>query len=218
MTKKITCFIITLLICLTSVSCKKAEVNETSKPDIKPASVNAREMLKNTSADDIAAFFEDGITKIVCTSFVSKSNKNYVFDDEKSVTDFLKLLSETHFGEPEEFENFDKANAYFAFAFYNQKGENSVQIKMCNDTKYIKSKTAIVTNGEERHYYISNSLYKKIISFATGTYYLHDSKIKNPDKDFFKAQNQKALSDMDENAAKAVKEKIRNLHYNEQGC
>lgn len=210
---KIICLFITFLICLTSVSCRKAEVNETAKPEIKPVSVNVKEILKNTSAEDIAELFPDSVSKIVCTSFVSKSNKKYVFDDEKSVIDFVKLLSETYFGEPEEFEDFGGTNAYFAFDFYDRNDESSFKIKMCNDTRYIKSKTAIVTNGEEKHFYISNSLYRKIIGFATGTYYLHDSKIKNPDKDFFNAQKEKVLSGIDEDTAKTVKEKIRKLHY-----
>ena len=84
---------------------------------------------------------------------------------------------------------------------------------MCNDIRYVKSKIAIITNGEEKHFYISNSIYREILAFTNEKYYLHDSRIKEYDKELFEAQKTKVITGIEENKVKEVKNKIRNLHY-----
>ena len=211
--KRIACVILTALICLTTVACSIEEVREPIIEEIKKFYVNAKELLTGTAADDVADLFPNDVSKIIGTSYVSKSKKQYVIDDEKTVTKFIELLSETYWGEPKRFEDFDDINTYWTFDFYNSQDESLFQIKMCNDTRYVKSKIAIITNGEEKHFYISNSIYKEILAFTNEKYLLHNSKIKDYDNDFFESQKTIAILGVEENEAKTIKKKIRSLHY-----
>ena len=170
-------------------------------------------MLTGTAADEVAELFPNDVSKIIGTSYVSKSKNQYVIDDEETVTKFIELLSETYWGEPEQFEDFEDINTYWTFDFYNQEEKSLFQIKMCNDVRYVKSKIAINTNGEEKHFYISNSIYKEILAFTNEKYLLHNSKIKDYDNEFFDSQKIKVIAGVEENEAKTIKKKIRSLHY-----
>lgn len=210
--KRIACAILAVLICSTSVACGIKEIREPIVREIKKFCVNARQLLTGTSADEVAELFPSDVTEIVGTSYVSESKKQYFINDEKTITKFIMLLSSTYWGEPEQFEEFDAANAYWTFDFYNN--ENSLfQIKMCNDSTYIKSKVAVIKDGEEKHFYISNTVYKEILGFTNKKYYLHDSKLQNPDKEYFEAQRDKIMTGLDESQAEELKKKIRNAHY-----
>ena len=211
--KRIACIILTALICLTTVACSIEEVREPIIEEIKEFYVNAKELLTGTAADEVAELFPNDVSKIIGTSYVSKSKNQYVIDDEETVTKFIELLSETYWGEPEQFEDFEDINTYWTFDFYNQEEKSLFQIKMCNNVRYVKSKIAINTNGEEKHFYISNSIYKEILAFTNEKYYLHDSRIEDYDKEFFESQKTKVITDIEENEAKTIKKKIRNLHY-----
>lgn len=211
--KRIACIILTALICLTTVACSIEEVREPIIEEIKKFYVNAKELLTGTAADEVAELFPSDVSKIIGTSYVSKSKNQYIIDDEETVTSFIELLSETYWGEPEQFEDFDDINTYWTFDFYNSQDESLFQIKMCNDTRYVKSKIAIIANGEEKHFYISNKIYKDILAFTNEKYYLHDSRLEEHDKEFFESQKTKVIAGVDEEKLKKVKRKIRNLHY-----
>ena len=211
--KRIACVILTALICLTTVACSIEEVREPIIEEIKKFYVNAKELLAGTAADEVAELFPNDVSKIIGTSYVSKSKNQYVIDDEETVTKFIELLSETYWGEPEQFEDFEDINTYWTFDFYNQEEKSLFQIKMCNDVRYVKSKIAIITNGEEKHFYISNSIYKEILAFTNEKYLLHNSKIKDYDNEFFDSQKIKVIAGVEENEAKTIKKKIRSLHY-----
>lgn len=211
--KRIACVILTLLLCLTTVACSIEEVREPIIEEIKKFYVNAKELLTGTAADEVAELFPNDVSKIIGTSYVSKSKNQYIIDDEETVTKFIKLLSETYWGEPEWFEDFEEINTYWTFDFYNSQDESLFQIKMCNDVRYVKSKIAITTNGEEKHFYISNSIYKEILAFTNEKYLLHNSKIKDCDNDFFEFQKTMVILGIEEIEAKTIKRKIRNLHY-----
>ena len=211
--KRIACVLLTLLLCLTTVACSIKEVREPIIEEIKKFYVNAKELLTGTAADEVAELFPNDVSKIIGTSYVSKSKNQYIIDDEETVTSFIELLSETYWGEPEWFEDFDDINTYWTFDFYNSQEQSLFQIKMCNDTRYVKSKIAIITGGEEKHFYISNRIYKEILAFTNEKYYLHNSRLKDYDKGFFENIKAKVISGMDENESKTVKKKIRDLHY-----
>jgi len=211
--KRIACVILVSLICLTSVACSIEEVREPIIEEIKKFYVNAKELLTGTAADDVANLFPNDVSKVIGTSHISKFKNQYIIDDEETVTKFIKLLSKTHWGEPEWFEDFDDINTYWTFDFYNSQDKNIFQIKMCNDIKYEKSKIAIISNGEERHFYISNKIYKEILAFTNEKYYLHDSKLKKHNTDFFESKKSIVLTGLDKAEAEKVKKKIRNLHY-----
>lgn len=211
--KRIACIILTVALCLTTVACSFEEIREPIIEGIKKFYVNAKELLTGTAADEVAHLFPDDVSKIVGTSYISKSKQQYIIDDEETVTGFIKLLSETHWGEPERFEDFDEVNTYWTFDFYNSGGENLFQIKMCNDVNYVKSKIAIISKGEEKHFYISNSVYREILAFTNEKYYLHDSKIEEYNKEFFENQKASVLEGVSQDQGKIIKQKIRNLHY-----
>lgn len=211
--KRIACVILMVLICLTTVACSVEEVRKPIIEEIKKFYVNAKELLIGTAADEVADLFPSDVSKIVGTSYVSKSKNQYIIDDVETVTKFIELLSKTYWGEPKWFEDFDDVNTYWTFDFYNNQEKSLFQIKMCNDTIYEKSKIAIITNGEEKHFYISNRIYKEILAFTNEKYYLHDSKIKEYDKEFFESQKIKVISGVEEDEVKTIKKKIRNLHY-----
>ncbi len=211
--KRIACVILTALICLTTVACSIEEVRKPIIEEIKKFYVNAKELLIGTAANGVAELFPNDVSRIIGTSYVSKSKNQYVIDDEVTVTKFIELLSETHWGEPEWFEDFDDVNTYWTFDFYNSQDKSLLQIKMCNDIRYVKSKIAIITNGEEKHFYISNKIYKEILAFTNEKYYLHDSRLKEHNKKFFESHKAKVISGINETEVKTVKKKIRNLHY-----
>ncbi len=211
--KKVACIVLTALLCLTTVACSIKEVREPIIEEIKKFYVNAKELLTGTAADEVADLFPNDVSKIIGTSYVSKSKNQYVIDDENTVTKFIELLSKTYWGEPEKFEDFDDINTYWTFDFYNSQGKSLFQIKMCNDTRYVKSKIAIIADGEEKHFYISNTTYREILAFTNEKYYLHDSKIKEYDENFFEAQKARIFSDIDKTQTDIIKKKIRNLHY-----
>ncbi len=210
--KRVACVILVVLICLTTVACSIKEVREPVVEGIKKFYVNAKELLTGTSADNVAELFPNNVSEIVGTSHISKTKKQYFIDDEETIKKFIKLLSETYWGEPEQFEEFDQSNAYWTFDFYNGK-ESLFQIKMCNDSIYVKAKVAIIINGEEKHFYISNKVYTEILAFTNKKYYLHNSKLENRNEEYFESKRQEVLKGIDDQTAKELKKILRNAHY-----
>lgn len=211
--KKVACAILAALIGLTTVACSIKEVREPIIEEIKKFYVNAKELLTGTAADEVSDLFPTDVTKIVSTSYISKSKNQYIIDDEETVKKFIELLSKTRWGEPEPFEEFDNTGTYWTFDFYNENENSLFQIKMCNDTLYVRSKVAIIKSGEEKHFYISNKIYKEILAFTSEKYYLHNSKLENLDKEYFNIKKESVTVGLDETKTDAIKKKIRNLHY-----
>lgn len=211
--KRVAVFFLAILICVTSVACSIKEVREPIIEEIKKFVVNAKEILSGTAANDVSYLFPSDITKIVGTSYISEDKNQYVIEDKEKVTAFVKLLSETYWGEPEQFEEFESTSTYWVFDFFDEKEEIVFQIKMCNDVNYLRSKIAIIKDGEEKRFYISNKVYKDILAFTNEKYYLHNSPIKEIDTSFFEKKNSKCLYGMTDDEAGEVKKRIRNLHY-----
>lgn len=211
--KRVACVILTVLICLTSVACGIKEIREPIVKEIKKFYVNAKELLTGTAADEVAELFPSDVTEIIGTSYVSKSKRQYVIDDEETVTKFIELLSETCWGEPEQFEEFDTVSTYWTFDFYNNEGKSLFQIKMCNDSIYVKAKVAVIKDGEEKHFYISNKVYNEILAFTNKKYYLHDSKSEKPDKEYFESKKNEVLKGLNDLQQKELKKRIRDAHY-----
>lgn len=211
--KRVACILLAILISLSTVACSIKDVREPIINEIQKFFVNAKELLTNTAADKVAMLFPQDVTKIVGTSYISKSQKQYVIEEEKKVTDFIKLLSETYWGKPEHFEEFSEINTYWKFEFYNGAENCVLQILMCNDSFYTGSKIAIIKNGKEMHFYISNKTYREILAFTNKEFYLHDSKLLRPDKDFLQKYINKAMHNLSKDNEEKVKQKIRSIHY-----
>ncbi len=211
--KRVACIILAIFLSLSTVACSIKDVREPIINEIHKFFVNAKELLTNTAADEVAVLFPQDVTKIVGTSYISKSQKQYVIEDEKKVTDFIKLLSETYWGEPEHFEEFGELNTYWKFDFFDGTQDCVLQILMCNDSHFEGSKIAIIKNGEENHFYISNKTYREILAFTNKKFYLHDSKLSRPDKDFLQKYISKATHNLSKENKKEIKKKIRSIHY-----
>lgn len=211
--KRIACLLLAVLLGLSSVACSIEEVRNPIVEEIKKFYVNAKELLSGTEADKVAQLFPSDVSKIIGTSYVSKSKNRYIIDDEETVTSFIELLSKTYWGEPEWFDDFGKVSTYWTFDFYNSTDKSLFQIKMCNDIVSDRSMIAIINNGEEKHFYISRRIYKEILAFTNEKYYLHDSKLKNKNNHFFDSQKGKITAGIEENDLKEIKKTIRNLHY-----
>lgn len=211
--KRVACIFLAIFICLGSVACSIKEVREPIIDEIQKFFVNAKEILSGTKADGVSEMFPTDVTKIIGTSYISESKNQYVIDGKKEVTDFIKLLSETYWGEPELFNDFDEINTYWCFDFFNSNGDVIFKIKMCNDISSNRAKIVLVKGKTEKKFYISNKVYKEILAFTNRKFYLHDSPIDEINNEFFENQKVENLYGLDEVTARKVKESIRRLHY-----
>lgn len=211
--KRVACIALAVLICLTTVACSIKDVREPIIEEIQNFFVNAKEILTGTKADDVSGMFPSDVTKIIGTSYISQTQNQYVIDDKEKITDFIKLLAQTYWGEPERFDDFDEINTYWSFDFFNVEDKSVFQIKMCNDISSNSAKIVLVKGNKEKRFYISNKVYKEILAFTNRKFYLHDSPIDEIDNEFFEKHKIKCLSGLDEGSAEKVKERIRKLHY-----
>lgn len=209
--KRVACVILAVTLSLTTVACSIKEVREPIIEEIQRFFVNAKELLTGTAADEVSELFPTDVTKIVGTSYISESKNRYVIDDEKNVTAFIKLLSETYWGENTD--RFENANTYWVFDFYDEDKQSIFQIRMCNDSLNSRSKISIVKDGEEKYYHISNKTYREILAFTNRRFYLHDSKLERPKSETVDKIRVKAIKNIDDEELKNIKNEIRNAHY-----
>lgn len=212
--KRAAVIILAVIISLTGVACTVEEVREPIVKTIKEFFVDAKQLLTDTPADNVSELFPSDISKIKATSYMSKSQKEYLIEEQEKVTKFITLLSYTYWGEPRQFDEFNTENTYWTFDFYDLKGENVLTIKMCNDSFDSASKVAIIKDGKEYHYLISNETYAKMLAFTSRRFYLHDSNLELPDDEYCKKKQMSALVGFDETEhQKIIKKKIRDAHY-----
>ncbi|MBR2043483.1 MAG: hypothetical protein IJ946_04000 [Clostridia bacterium] len=211
--KRAACIVLAIILCFTTVACSVKEIREPVFEEIKRIVVNAKELLRGTAAHDVAYLFPTDIIKIVGTSHISENKNQYYINEKEKITSFIKLLSETQWGSPKQFEEFEKANIYWSFDFYNSNGERVLEIKMCNDTAYERSKIAIIKDGEENHFYISNKIYNEILAFTNQKYYLHNSPVGDIDDSFFIEKKKTVFKGMNEEYKREAQKRIRSLHY-----
>ena len=212
--KRAAVIVLAVIISLTGVACTVKEVREPIVKTIKGFFVDAKKLLNNTPADNISELFPSDISKIKATSYMSKSQNEYLIEEQEKVTKFITLLSYTYWGEPGRFDEFNTQNTYWAFDFYDLKGENVLTIKMCNDSFDSASKVAIIKDGKEYHYLISNETYTKLLAFTSRRFYLHDSNLELPDDEYCKKKQSNALVGFDDaEHQKIIKKKIRDAHY-----
>lgn len=212
--KRAAVIVLAVIISLTGVACTVKEVREPIVKTIKEFFVDAKQLLNNTPADNISELFPGDISKIKATSYMSKSQNEYLIEEEEKVTKFITLLSYTYWGEPQQFDRFNTQNTYWAFDFYDTNGEKVLTIKMCNDSFDSASKVAITKDGKEYHYLISNEIYAKMLAFTSRRFYLHDSNLELPDDEYCKKKQSSALVGFDETEhQKIIKKKIRDAHY-----
>ncbi len=211
--KRVACVILVITISLTAVACSVKEIREPILKEIKEFFVNASEQLKGTSADEVSHLFPQDVTKIIATDYISESKRNYTINEEEKVKEFITLISETYFRQPEYYEAAGDYNVYWSFDFYNADTKIDIKMKMCDDAKGGSSRIVIEKGDESYNYYISYAMYRKILSFTNRELYLHDSALDLPTKEFCQNARQKAIAKLSEEELKSVKKAIRHAHY-----
>lgn len=211
--KRVACLILVIVISITTVACSVKEIREPIIEGIKKFFVNANEQLQGTTADEVSEFFPKDVTKIIATDFISETNKEYIIDDEEKIKEFIKLVSETYFRQPEEYEPTGDYSTYWTFDFYNTDMEIGTTMKMCANTQFSYSRIILERNGQVHNFYISEFMYRKFLSFTNRELYLHDSSVEYPSEDFCKGVRDKAISKLSEEDLKEIKNTVRHAHY-----
>ena len=210
--KRVACLILVIVISLTTVACSVKEIREPIINEIKKFFVNANELLKGTTADEVSEFFPNDVTKIIATDFISETNKQYTIDDEEKVKEFIDLISETYFRLPESYEPTGDYSTYWSFDFYNTDSQIGMKMKMCTN-KFSSSRVILEHNGEINNFYISEFMYRKFLSFTNRELYLHDSSLPLPSEDFCNGVRDKAISQLSEEDLTEIKNTVRHVHY-----
>lgn len=211
--KRAACVVLAAVIALTAAACSIKEIREPALDSIQNFFVNAREFLTGTKADEVAHLFPDEVTKIVGTSFVSEYKNKYVINDEQQIKEFINLLAETHWGEPNEYDGFDEINTYWTFEFFDTANNVVLKIDMCKDTQSNNAKIAITQNGVTSRHYISSLTYARLLAFTNRTYYLHDSDLEFPEAAACKKRFSEATAGLNDTQIKEIKGLIRDTHY-----
>ena len=211
--KRTACVVLAAVIMLTAAACSIKKIREPALESIQNFFVNAREFLTGTKADEVAYLFPNEVTKIVGTSFVSESNNKYIISDEHKIKEFMDLLSQTHWGEPNEYDVFGEINTYWTFEFFDTDDNAVLKIDMCKDTRSNNAKITVTSNGELYRFYISSQIYARLLAFTNKELYLHDSGIALPDATVCNKRYNEATSGIDQAQIKEIKDLFRDTHY-----
>lgn len=211
--KRVACAILIIVIALTTVACSVENIREPIIKEIKKFFVNANEQLQGTTADEVSHLFPDDVTKIIATDFISETNKKYTIDDEGKINEFIELISETYFRHPESYEPTGDYSTYWIFDFYNADMEIGMRMKMCTDTGFSFSRIILERSGQIYNFYVSDVMYRRILSFTNRELYLHDSSVEFPTEDFCKNARDKAISKIPTENLQEIRDTVRHAHY-----
>jgi hypothetical protein len=153
--KRVACAVLAIVITLTTVACSVKEIREPIIEEIRKFFVNAKEQLQGTTADEVSEFFPNDVTKIIATDFISETNKKYIIDDEEKIKEFIELISNIYFRQPEGYEETGDYSTYWTFDFYNADEEISMNMKMCTNTSFSYSRIILERDGKINNFYIS---------------------------------------------------------------
>lgn len=213
--KRVAVVILAMLILSTSAVFGVKAIREPVVEAIQEFFVNAKALLSGTRADEVSEFFPEKVTKIIAASHISESKNEYIIDQEEKITEFITLLTETHYGEPEWYDEaiFNTSYIYWSFDFLNSDGEVLLTINMCDDTINNSGKIVIKHNGKEYRYFISDKTYAEMLAFTNRKFYLHDSDNELPEKELCEQKYLEAVKGLKEAEIKEVKKRIRDTHY-----
>ncbi len=210
--KRVAAIILAVLIAATGAFCSVSALREPIVAAIEEFYINAKELLSGTKADKISVLFDEDVHCIIDTSHISESNKKYVISDSEKVEGFVKLLAETSWGvakNPEEL----TLSSYRSFDFQNSKGESLVTLHLCNNQWGNYAFVALTTKDTTNYYTIEDRIYTEIMAFSNRKFYLHNSKLDLPTKEFCVARFNEVSSQLDEESLNEIGELLRETHY-----
>lgn len=208
--KKVACIILSVLIFATSMV---FGVDAIRKPFIEALQswfVNANEKLTNTKADNIADYFIENITQIKATNYLTVEPKEYIISEKQKVDEFIKLLSMTDWGEPENKYMGEVQYVFWNFEFKNQE-KTVTTLSLCESFDGMGC-VKISNSDKSKVYVISEQIYKDLIAFTNIKYYLHKSGIELPYESYSLAVQNKVLENLNDNEKEYVSMQLRELH------
>ncbi len=211
--RRIACIILAALLVLTSAACSVEEIREPAVEAIQNFFVNAREFLSGTKADKVSTLFPTDVTKIVGTSHISTTSKQYIIDEPEKIEGFLTLIGETNWVTPEFEIDYSSFNAYWSFDFLNTDGNSVLKLDMCNSRISNRAEVIITQNNTQKYFVISGRVYAKMLAFTNRTFYLHSSERPRPEAEYCNTLFERATSGLTEKEIKQIKKSIRNIHY-----
>lgn len=167
--------------------------------------VEVKEKLTGTRADNIAEYFTDDITEIHATNCITSTPKKYIINDEKKISEFVKLMKTTDWTLSES--KRDKSSDYIKYKFeFKNKDETVTTVNMWTDI------VEIVKNGKSVYFNISERTYLDILAFTTRKYYLHKSDLEQPTEKQCLMWQSEALADLDEEEQQQLGKTFRYIH------
>lgn len=212
--------IILSLILITSIflcgcSAEKKQKDESLEIKSKDSEyINFKEELQDMGVTQISKYFSNNITSIVATDYcITPDSRIYIFDDIEKISDFVSILSKTHWSEPND--NWDASKEFTAMRFELKSGkETTTTINMLAWMVDCYGVVEIVGNGKSEIFEISESAYLDMRAFATKKYYLHESDLEMPAAEYSLQVKNRMLSDLNYDEKNDVCSQLRNAHYN----
>lgn len=209
--RKIACIILSILVIATSTVFSVDALREPVVEAIHEFFVNVKEQLTGTKANNIAAHFTDDITEIVATNYITSSPKEYIINDAKKVLDFTQLLSNTEWKNPKT--KYDAGVEYVFWKFeFNNANKTITTVNMCGWVVGRFGIVEIIYDGNSYVYNVSEQTYLDILAFTTRKYYLHQSDIELPKKEFCLDFQNQALSGLTDVEKQLVCRTLREAH------
>lgn len=203
-------------IILVLCSCSAINQQETKNLDVNSKEVDFidfKDDLRDMGATQISDFFSNNITSVVATDYcIISKPKTYNFDDIEKISEFVTILSKTHWSEPSD--NWDGSEEFTGMRFeLKSHEETTTTINMLAWVIDCYGVVEIVSNGKSKIFEISESAYLNMRAFTTKKYYLHKSSIEAPSKALCLEVKERALDNLDKEKTDYISTKMRNVHY-----
>ncbi|MBP3599730.1 MAG: hypothetical protein J6J30_01470 [Clostridia bacterium] len=208
--KRAACVITAFLIAAFSTVFSVDALREPVVEAVQSFFVNVKEYLSGTSADNIADHFSDGVTEIVATNLITSTPKEYKITDTEKITAFTKLLTETHWGEPQH-EVKEADFVLYRFEFKNE-NETVTTLNVCPRYPELYGIVEIISGENRKVYHISERTYLDIVAFTTRKYYLHKSDLPKPSEEKCLMWQREALANLSETEKQTLCENFKYLH------
>ena len=206
--------LITTIFVLCSCSAEKMQKDESVEIESKNAEfINFKDELRDLGATHISNFFSNNITSIVATDYyITPTPKIYDFDDVEKISDFISIISKTHWSEPSD--TWDASKEFTGMRFELKSGEETTTtINMLAWMVDCYGVVEIVSDGKSEIFEISESAYLDMRAFTTKKYYLHKSSTEAPTSVLCLEVKDKVLYNLDKKKKDYVSAKMRNVHY-----
>lgn len=206
--------LITTIFVLCSCSAENMQKDESVEIESKNSEfINFKDELRDLGATQISNFFSNNITSIVATDYyITPTPKIYDFDDVEKISDFISIISKTHWSEPSD--TWDASKEFTGMRFELKSGEETTTtINMLAWMVDCYGVVEIVSDGKSEIFEISESAYLDMRAFTTKKYYLHKSTIETPTEALCLKVKERVFDNLDKEKKDYISTKMRNVHY-----